>query len=702
MNKPEILSPAASFETLNAAVQAGADAVYFGGHTLNARRNATNFEDEDIAEAIKYCHIRGVKAYITLNTLVFDREFKSAFSFAQLCAGAGADAFIVQDIGLAVALKRAAPKIRLHASTQMSIHNLQGVQAAAELGFERAVLARELSKEEIAEIAEKSPIELEVFVHGALCMCISGGCYMSSVFGGRSGNRGLCAQPCRLPFCANGGTGYDLSLKDLSLVQVINELSQMGIASLKIEGRMKRPEYIAAATDICARTAGGEDIDGQQLENLQSVFSRSGFTQGYYNASLGREMFGHRNYDDVVAAQGVLKGYEALYKDERSRIEVAFEFSLKEGCKAALKAIDTDGNRAYAEGTVPEKARTKGIDEQVVTDKLRKTGGTPFFAGEIKTDITPSLSIPVSEINSLRRQVLETITEKRAIPKQIEFNTEIIDALKINTAKQVQDSVKLHMSLHRMDMLTPAVQQAAEIVFLPVQEIIKNQSKAESLRSDGLQLGVLLPRAVFGNAAKNKLQEDLDILKSIGICDALCGNIGVLKMAKDAGLVVHGDFGLNITNRFAFEQAVNFGVRSCVLSFEATLEQIKGLQGQNGGLSGIIAYGRLPLMLTRNCPVKNGASCKKNTSGRFVCKIKDKIGETLPVICEEQACEILNTRPLWMCDRKSDVRNSGVGFVSFYFTVESPEEIDGIIEAWQNGQPSGQSFTRGLYYRGVE
>jgi putative protease len=701
MNKPEILSPVGSWETLNAAVQAGADAVYFGGHTLNARRNAANFEDKDITDVIKYCHIRGVKAYITLNTLIFDVEFKSALRFAQRCAQAGADAFILQDAGLAAQLKCAAPELRLHASTQMSLHNLQGVQAAADIGFERAVIARELSRQEIVEISLKSPIELEVFVHGALCMSISGQCYMSSVFGRRSGNRGLCAQPCRLPFCSEGGTGYDLSLKDLSLVQYINELSQAGIASLKIEGRMKRPEYVAAATDICVRAVKGEKIEQQQLENLQSVFSRSGFTQGYYNAELGKEMFGHRKYEDVVAAQGVLKIYEALYKNERPRIKVDFEFTLKEGSRVSLKAIDIEGNTAYAEGAMPEHARTKDIDAQVVIEKLNKTGGTPFFTDEIKTNINAGLSIPVSEINSLRRQVLDTILEKRSITKQIEFNTQVIDEIKINTAKTIQGALKLQMSLRSFDKLTPAVQRTADIVFLPIQELIKNGKKVEYLISDNLKLGVLLPRAVFGNTVI-QMQKNLEALKVMGICNALCGNIGILKMAQDAGFKTHGDFGLNVTNHYAFEQALKCGMQSCVLSFEANLEQIKSIIGENGMFAGIIAYARLPLMLTRNCPVKKRAGCNKYASGMFKCKIKDQIGENLPVICDEHTSEILNTRPLWMCDKKIDLQKSGVSFVSFNFTVETPEEIDSVIEAWQNGQPAQQSFTRGLYYRGVE
>lgn len=701
MKKPEILSPAGSWDTLNAAVQSGADAVYFGGHTLNARRNATNFDDNTVADAIGFCHIRGVKVYVTLNTLVFDREIENALKFAQHCIEAGADAFIIQDIGLAVLLKRAAPNIKIHASTQMSIHNLQGVESAAKLGFERVVLARELSKQELEEIALKSPIELEVFVHGALCMSVSGQCYISSMFGGRSGNRGLCAQPCRLPFCAEGGTGYDLSLKDLSLVHNINELSQMGIASLKIEGRMKRPEYVAAATDICARAVNGEKIEQQQMQNLQSVFSRSGFTQGYYNAKLGKEMFGYRKYEDVLATQDVLKGYEALYKNERPRIKVDFEFNLKQSKKTSLLAKDFEGNVAFVEGAIPEKARIKGIDSQVVIEKLSKTGGTPFFIGEIKTKIDNDLSVPVSEINNLRRQAFDIITEKRAVPKHIEFNTSIFDEIITNTRVIAQNELKIHTSMRYFNQITENILKVADIIFLPIQELTRHIKESENLIKNGLNLGVVMPRAVFGDLDVS-FQKKLEVLKNLGVKDALCGNIGTFKIAQDAGFAVHGDFGLNILNRYSFEETFKFGAISCVLSFEAKLAQIKSVIGKNSANAGIIAYGRLPLMLTRNCPVKNGIGCNKDKSKSLFCAIKDQNGETLPVICDGQTSEILNTRPLWMCDKKSDIKNSGISFASFIFNIETPEEVDNIIEAWQKEQPTHQSFTRGLYYRGIE
>jgi putative protease len=458
---------------------------------------------------------------------------------------------------------------------------------------------------------------------------------------------------------------------------------------------------VAAATDICVRAVNGEKIEQQQIQDLQSVFSRGGFTQGYYNAKLGKEMFGYRKYEDVLATTGVLKGYEVLYKNERPRIKVDFEFILNKGKKTSLLAQDNCGYIAFVEGSIPEKAITKGIDAQIATEKLSKTGGTPFFIGEIKTKIDDDLSIPVSEINNLRRQAFNIIIEKRAIPRRIEFNSSIIDNIKTNTSVVTQNALKLHVSMRYFYQITSAILKVADIIFLPIQELLSHFDEAENLIKNGLNLGVVLPRAVFVETVVS-LQKNLEILKDLGVKDALCGNIGTFKMAQDAGFKVHGDFGLNILNCYSFEEALNLGAISCVLSFEAMLTQIKSITEKNGSFAGVIVYGRLPLMLTRNCPVKNGIGCKKDKSKSAFCEIKDQNGEILPVICDGQTCDILNTRPLWMCDKKSDIKKSGVSFASFIFTIELPQEIDSIIEAWQEEQPTQQSFTRGLYYRGIE
>jgi len=697
MTRPEILAPAGSWETLKAAAAAGADAVYFGGQQFNARRNAGNFTDEEMAEAIGYCHARGIRAYITLNTIVFETEVKKALDFLQLLCCAGADAVILQDLGLLRLIKKAAPTMRLHASTQMSAINLAGVTQLAAIGFSRVVVARELSKAEIEYILKNSPVELEVFVHGALCMSISGQCYMSAMLGGRSGNRGLCAQPCRLPFSVVGGTGNDLSLHDLSLVTKIDELSEMGVSSLKIEGRMKRPEYVAAATNLCKRAVDGEKVSQEELGLLQDVFSRGGFTQGYYEEKLGRDMFGARGREDVLATQAAIGAFRSLYEGvERPRIAVDYSFTAKNGEKTRLIASDDDGYSAQIDGIVPEPARTKAIDEELIKEKLSKTGGTPFYLRTLRVDIGHSLSIPVAEINHLRRETLDLLYKKRSLPC-----TKVFIAPEVSTVcEKAVENRGLRIRLQSIIQMTQAViNSGAELTFLPIGEIIKNSDEIKNLIAAGINIGAELPRAIFYD--DSVVEKSLNELKLSAVRDILCGNLGSVFIAKKCGFLPHGDFGLNIANGFALDELLYIGAESVIISFEGTLSEIRLAAHHDAHMSGLIAYGRLPLMLTRNCPLKNGEGCIGCVDGETG-SITDRRGGHFPIICTGGASELLNNRPIWMCDRKDELYRTGVSFAQLNFTIESPEQTDTVLNAWQLGtQPVGD-FTRGLYYRGVE
>ncbi len=374
MIKPEILAPAGSPQALIAAVRSGADAVYLGIKNLNARRSAENFDDEQLKEAVAYCHKHNVKVHLTLNTLVSDGELEKAQEAVQLACEAGVDAIIVQDIGIAELIHRTAPDMPLHASTQMSVQTAAGLKRLKRLGFTRAVLPRELSKEEIKKLCENSPVELECFVHGALCMCVSGQCLFSAVLGSRSGNRGACAQPCRLPFSVENGTGHDLSLKDLSLIDYISEMAEMGVCSFKIEGRMKRPEYVAAAVKACRNSVDGV-TDNALRDDLRSVFSRSGFTDGYYRNKLGYDMFGIRRKDDVTAASGVLKKLEKLYEKEQADTVVDFAFTALKGEPISL-AARAGAKNVFIEGEVPQLAINKATTAEAVHNQLSKVGGT--------------------------------------------------------------------------------------------------------------------------------------------------------------------------------------------------------------------------------------------------------------------------------------------------------------------------------------
>jgi putative protease len=399
----EILAPAGGWEQLIAAVRSGADAVYLGAGAFNARRNAQNFKAEDLGAAAAYCRGRGVRVYVTINTLLKDCEREELLGLMRLVAQSGADAVIIQDLGVMALFRERLPDMPRHASTQMTIHNAEGAKAARELGFSRAVLARELTLSEIRAIAEKTDIELECFVHGALCMSVSGQCGLSSMLGGRSGNRGLCAQPCRLDFRA-GSRPYALSLKDMSYIGHLRELEAAGVVSLKIEGRMKRPEYVAAATDACVKALRGDKPD---MARLERIFSRSGFTDGYLTGKRDLSMFGRRTEENAADSLEETAGVRELYRRELSRVPVDMELTIKPGERARLTV--SDGKMAAtAWGELPE--RTKG-KELRAEDSLGRTGGTPFFLRSCKTDIQNGYT---SKLNPLRREALEKLLELRS------------------------------------------------------------------------------------------------------------------------------------------------------------------------------------------------------------------------------------------------------------------------------------------------
>ena len=422
--RPELLSPAGSPEALRAAVQCGADAVYLGVGAFNARRGAKNFSEEDFLQALSYCHLLGVKVYLTLNTLLTDRELPQALQTARMASQAGVDAVIVQDFGLASLLRHSAPTLRLHASTQCSVHTPQGVLALAALGFDRVILAREMTREEIAAAccaARQAGVEIEAFVHGAQCMSVSGQCRMSAMLGGRSANRGQCAQPCRLPFRAPGGTGFDLSLMDLSLLPYAQELSAMGVASLKIEGRMKRPEYVAAAVHAYRLALDGAAVDSQEAERLKTVFSRGGLTAAYYEDQRGSGMFGRRTGEDSRAAKETYAPLHALYRTERQSVKVTLSLEAEEN-RLILTAQDDEGNAGrscLATGTEELPA----LESERLERQLQKSGGTPFAIDSVLLP-AGNVQVRLSQINELRRQALDSLMEQRAAKRPVPLDAQ--------------------------------------------------------------------------------------------------------------------------------------------------------------------------------------------------------------------------------------------------------------------------------------
>nr|WP_319489637.1 DUF3656 domain-containing protein [uncultured Caproiciproducens sp.] len=685
-NKMEVLAPAGSPESLTAAVRAGADAVYLGGSAFSARAGAKNFDDGELKTAVEYCHARGVKVYLAVNTVLLQDELQKALDFISYACTLPVDALLVQDTGLIWLLQKCAPGLRMHASTQMSIHTPLGASALYKAGLKRVVLARELSLREMAEIHEASPVELEAFVHGALCMSVSGQCYFSSVLGSRSGNRGLCAQPCRLPFSVTGGTGHDLSLKDLSMICRMDELSQAGIVSAKIEGRMKRPEYVAAAAHACRLAADGEPVPPELVENLGAVFSRSGFTTGYVDGKLGRDMFGIRSKEDVTGAtSAVFSELHGLYNREYQRNPVYFHLTIQKDQPVVLLAADSDGRTARATlGETPQPAVNRPIDEERCAGQLKKTGGTPFYAERVTCEIGEGLSVPVSSLNNLRRAALEKLEQTRRNHPAIPFQMCQIPLSNNHMAK------KMKLRARFAGAVLPPSAKKCEIVYLPYNT---DFNTIRELKENGYPVALEIPRGMFGleNAVKNRLEA----AKTAGITDVWAGNLGAAELARELGLNVHGGFSLNITNTAALEWYREFGLADAELSFELMLQQAAAIGGELP--RGLLLYGRLPLMLTRNCPAANADGCQNCRTAPF---LTDRRGIRFPVQCHGACSEVLNSVPLYMADRLNEVRNQDFGVLRF--TTESTEEAEELIGRYLTGAPDDGEHTRGLYYRGIE
>ena len=692
----ELLSPAGSSDALHAAVCNGADAVYLGVDSFNARRGARNFTLDELPEVVRYCHVRGVAVHLTLNTLVTDREMPSAAEYIAAAARAGVDAFIVQDLGIVSLCRQIAPKVALHASTQMSLHSLEGVREAAALGLSRVVLARELPRDAIAFICRNSPIEIEVFVHGALCMSCSGQCYMSSVIGRRSGNRGQCAQPCRLPY------GYDrfeekypLSLRDNCLIRYLDELDRMGVASIKIEGRMKRPEYVATVTGIYRSALDGAGVGREQMEALRAAFSRQGFTQGYYEGAPGRQMFGTRlpEQENKALLQSARATYESI---EPQRVPVQFYAIATRGQNLMLAVQDDDGNICKAQGLPPEEAQRRAVTPEELAARLSKTGGTPFVCRSVRSVVDPGLSIPAAELNRLRREVLahlSAVRGRRAAPEigayhepSKFFGQKAQPALTVSVLKAAQITPQM-LRLH------PAM------IYVPLSEVSEQSDLFRRLAKEQ-ELAVTLPRVIRDDETRGVL-DALENAASLGIRRVLIGNLGHLPLVLSRGMEPAADFGMNVFNSRAMETLRHLGFVSCTASFELSLPQLRDISKPLP--TEMIVYGRLPLMLTENCIIKNRTGACTCHAGPV--KLVDRMGEEFRVVRDCGTCRsvVLNGKKLYLLDKKENVRRIGLWALRLSFTTENTGEVNSVLSAWTQGASFDPgACTRGLYLRGVE
>ena len=685
----ELLAPAGSPEALLAAVQNGADAVYMGLGSFNARRSARNFTDETFAAAVAYCHERGVRVYLTLNTLLTDRELPDAAETLRKASAWGVDAVLVQDWGLWQLARTAAPDLPLHASTQMSLHTLAGAKRAAELGMERVVLARELSARDVEGICRACGAEVEVFAHGALCMCYSGQCAMSAMIGGRSGNRGTCAQPCRLPYTVGEKSGYLLSLKDNNLAPYLNQMAQMGVACVKLEGRMKRPEYVAAVTGIYRRLLDEKrPPTAEEQAQLERAFSRSGFTDGYWLGQKGPRMFGMRpesaRWPEEWFAQ-VRKTYEN--GAENRPVPVAFSCRIAAGEAAALTAALPDGRSVTVRGAVPETARSRALTEDELRSRLQKTGGTVFTCREIGISLEDGLMLSAGSINALRRDALSQL---RALlvqpPARRVFPTPALPAAAGYTA-----APSLTASVTYARQLTEELARGVEYLYLPLsllEEVDLDEYAGHT------KLCAVLPR-IFRTEDEEVFRQILR--KNPQLAAVAVSNLGHLPIVEGLGLEVRGDLGMNVFNSRALLLMQELGLSSVTVSAELRHQQVRDLKKYLPCEA--VVYGRLPLMVTENCPLRCSGQCSGGNGG----VLTDRTGAQFPVLCG-YGCrpEIQNSRPLYLAD-KPEWTNCGLHWARLRFTTETAEEALNILRRYQGqGAPTPQDFTRGLFYRGVE
>ena len=690
MSKIEILAPVGNEEMLRAAVFSGADAVYLGFSGFNARTSANNFNADTLKDAVAFCHARGVAVHVALNTTVYGGELPALEQAIRAVAASGADAVICQDLAVATLIGKIAPQLPRHGSTQMSVHSLQGALELKELGFTRVVLARELSMPEVEHITKHCGIETECFVHGALCMCVSGQCYMSAFLGGRSGNRGSCAGPCRLPFEANAlpegkpGRLHHLSLKDNSVIDKLDKLQALGVASAKIEGRLRTPEYVAAAVSACLAGREGRAYDRDLLKN---AFSRSGFTSGYLDGKIDGTMFGVRSEADAEQTKKTLPMLRELYRRERSRVPVKMKLEIEEGGEK-LTVTDADGSKAFAYGDAePQPARTDPTES--LHRSLSKTGGTPFAVED--QDITVEMDgrpwfIPGGAVNELRREALDALLKKREVLRPWPTTEEHVPALPLRTLPPHRT---LRARFESWEQVPERALDGIEYLILPIAQAdrVPREWRAKTLLE--------LPRVMFG-----KLEEDtarrIAATQDAGFAGYEVSNIAHLRLCR--GLPMSGSFGLNITNQLAAQFYADNGLGSMLILPEVKDSDISTIAPTHNGRpvpTGVLVYGHMPLMVTRACPLQNIHDCAHCDKTGV---LTDRKAKKFPVRCGLGVRTIYNPVPIYMGDKPGALT---VDYGVAYFTLESREEAAQILDMIRTHAPFEGDFTRGLYFKGT-
>lgn len=666
----ELLAPAGSMKALQSAVLSGTDAVYLGGSLFNARASAANFDDNELKEAVEFCHLHKVKVYVTVNILISDKEFEELDKFIRTINRIGVDAVIVQDIGVAMYIKKIAPDLKLHASTQMTVYDVEGAKFLKSLGFERVVLARELSSDKIREISQQTGIETEIFVHGAMCLCYSGQCLMSGIIGGRSGNRGKCAQPCRLEYRVDNKKGFLLSLKDMCLIEHLKEIEECGVTSLKIEGRMKGPEYVGTVVSVYRKYLDNEkNVSHEDYRKLESVFYRGGFSDGYFKNKKGKDMFCHTKPDNPYLRQE--DTFNLIEKYKKTDIFMYFKGHI--GDKLSLTAVDEFGNTAeYISEIYLEKANTSSASSDKIKENINKLGDTVFTAQSIEIDIDENVFIPTSEINKARREVTAKLAE--LIKNSYIRHDSNVKYKCVNYGNKTK-AFELSICVSDEKQLNAVRKTECRRIYVPIElnDIDKNDI-------------AVLPRISPDNLEELILETKAETV--------LIRNIGQIEIAKRCNKKIQLDFTMNVFNSYSCEFYKERNIDTITLSTELTLKQIKPLTGVID--CECIIYGRLPMMITENCMIKTSVGCKH---GGY---IYDRTNEGFLIKCLP-GCrnEIYNSKPIVMSDKLDDIMYSGVRFGRLNFVDESPEECIRIYNSYKKGKKPETEFTRGKFYKGV-
>ncbi len=687
---PELLAPAGSPQALDAALQGGADAVYLGGPSFNARASAPNFGWEELAAGVRRAHAFGAKIYLTLNTQIYDREMGDYLDAAARAYECGVDGLIVADIGGAAAIHDNIPDLPLHASTQCSGHSLAMARQLAAAGYTRMVAAREIRQDDLTNLCAQSPIEIEAFVHGALCVSHSGQCLFSSLVGGRSGNRGECAQPCRLPYgCGTGCKScarddYPLSLKDLSLAQHVPELIDAGVASLKIEGRMKSPAYVYGVTSIW-RTLLDERraADGRDMERLSAIFSRGGFTDGYYAGRIDKKMLGIRSEADKAESRG--ETFDGLSRTVP--LAISAKMVTDEPTELTLARAMPGGETlsVTVQGDVPQPARTAPMTRDDVAKSLCKLGGTAYHAGTVDVTADAGLMLPVSRLNALRREALEKLDEALT-PARKAPAMQLPAVLTGNARIAAAGGIRRTARVRRPEQITAKAWQ-----FFDAIEVSCGTFDAYDAlcRDDSFTPGIVLPPVIFDrelDAAKALLEQAF----AAGVRYARVGNLGHIDLAQSLGFALRGDFRLNVCNSASALQWQERGIASMLLSPELTLPRMRDVAARLGPEAvDVIVYGRVPLMTVEKCMLRDRIGCEACGQNRGT--LCDRRGVVFPVMREWQHRNVVyNSVPIWMADRQDVLLNNGLLGQYFLFATESPREVDAVIDAYIDGKAPTQ------------